>query len=183
MNKRQAGEDFYFLHKFTELGCVEELKRTRVIPSPRRSHRVPFGTGKAVGDHIDSGGEYLTYAPESFQDLRCFLSQVDTLFEGAIPDDLPESVSLFLDSVGFQEKLAEIRSNVTTLKAFKLRFFRWFNAFLVMKFVHFARDHFYPDVEVTEAARWLLEAVYGEKCGHLDAKSLLEGFRALDQAV
>lgn len=39
MNKRKAGEDFYFLHKFTPLGGYSEIKTTTVIPSPRISHR------------------------------------------------------------------------------------------------------------------------------------------------
>jgi hypothetical protein len=47
MNKRKAGEDFYFLHKIIPLGGFGEINDTRVIPSPRASHRVPFGTGRA----------------------------------------------------------------------------------------------------------------------------------------
>src|SRR5262249_26021974 len=50
MNKRKAGEDFYFLHKIIPLGGFTNLVETRVIPSPRASDRVPFGTGKAVCD-------------------------------------------------------------------------------------------------------------------------------------
>jgi cellulose synthase/poly-beta-1,6-N-acetylglucosamine synthase-like glycosyltransferase len=42
MNKRKAGEDFYFLHKFTILNAHTGLKKTKTIPSPRRSNRVPF---------------------------------------------------------------------------------------------------------------------------------------------
>jgi hypothetical protein len=54
MNRRQAGEDFYFLHKFIQLDHFGEITSTKVIPSPRPSHRVPFGTGRAVGDLLKS---------------------------------------------------------------------------------------------------------------------------------
>ena len=52
MNRRKAGEDFYFLQKIIQLGDFTELNATTVYPSPRRSTRVPFGTGKAVIDWL-----------------------------------------------------------------------------------------------------------------------------------
>src|SRR5258705_1441196 len=39
MNRRQAGEDFYFLHKLIPLGGFTELNATTVYPSPRASDR------------------------------------------------------------------------------------------------------------------------------------------------
>lgn len=180
MNRRQAGEDFYFLHKFTPLGQVRELHTTRVIPSPRRSHRVPFGTGKAVGDLLDSGGSCLTYSPESFQDLRHFLESVG---RGEYdPEGYPRSVQSFLSTLPFRNRIDEIEANVNSLDAFQTRFFRWFNAFLVMKFLHHARDHHHPDVPVTEAARWLLAETTGESVEETSSCSLLARWRAIDRA-
>ncbi|MEZ4848575.1 MAG: hypothetical protein R3B93_08135 [Bacteroidia bacterium] len=48
MNRRKAGEDFYFLQKFIAEGTLAELSTTKVIPSPRASEKVPFGTGRAI---------------------------------------------------------------------------------------------------------------------------------------
>ncbi|MDP3433954.1 MAG: family 2 glycosyl transferase, partial [Bacteroidota bacterium] len=48
MNRRQAGEDFYFLHKLTKLGRLAEITDAFVYPSGRVSDRVPFGTGAAM---------------------------------------------------------------------------------------------------------------------------------------
>ncbi|HUW05627.1 MAG TPA: hypothetical protein VMW01_05160, partial [Williamwhitmania sp.] len=48
MNRRKAGEDFYFLQKIIPHGGFYEITSTRVIPSPRVSERVPFGTGRAM---------------------------------------------------------------------------------------------------------------------------------------
>ena len=46
MNKRQAGEDFYFLQKLIATGRYATLQSTQVYPSPRFSGRTPFGTGR-----------------------------------------------------------------------------------------------------------------------------------------
>ena len=179
MNRRQAGEDFYFLHKFTPLGTVRELTTTRVIPSPRPSHRVPFGTGRAVGERLEDGGPGLTYAPASFVELREFFAQLEDL-RADRPITLSASVAAFLESQPFRERIAEIRDNASTPEAFRNRFFRWFNAFLVMKYLHFARDRFHPDVEVGQAARWLLEQ-RGEP-PPTSTRELLERWREIDQS-
>ncbi len=180
MNRRKAGEDFYFLHKFIELGHFSELFSTKVIPSPRPSQRVPFGTGKAIGELLATAESYTTYAPQSFLDLKAFFTKVPLLYEGDIPE-LPESITAFLKTVAFQQKLAEIRGHTSTPDAFGHRFYRWFNAFMLMKYVHFARDHFYANVPVTEAASWLLEA-YGQAAFRgLSAKALLLQYRELDK--
>ncbi len=65
MNKRKAGEDFYFLHKFSRIGTLRELNTTAVYPGIRVSDRVPFGTGRALLDMV-GGKEWDTYSPEFF---------------------------------------------------------------------------------------------------------------------
>ncbi|MEO5362830.1 MAG: glycosyltransferase family 2 protein, partial [Magnetococcus sp. DMHC-8] len=50
MNRRKAGEDFYFLQKIIPLGGFSDVCSTTVFPSARSSHRVPFGTGRAMAD-------------------------------------------------------------------------------------------------------------------------------------
>jgi hypothetical protein len=157
MNRRQAGEDFYFLHKFIPLGGFAEITATTVVPSPRPSHRVPFGTGRAVGEILRNGGQCATYSPRSFEDLRAFL-QFDFCEETNVErlcGRLPESIRSFLELQSFGKKLAEIQLNTGTTEAFRKRFWRWFDAFMVMKFVHFARENYHPDVEVAVAASWL----------------------------
>ncbi|MEM6964515.1 MAG: glycosyltransferase family 2 protein, partial [Bacteroidota bacterium] len=156
MNKRKAGEDFYFIHKFTPLNAHIEIKTTKVIPSPRRSHRVPFGTGKAVNDILATqkqdihGLELLTYNFQIFRDLKPFLEVAPNLLLfkkeeiERMKKNLPTSIRTFLEYNDFDEKLAEIQQNTTAPLTFGQRFFRWFNAFFLMKYVHFARDHYYP---------------------------------------
>ena len=82
MNRRQAGEDFYFLYKLTKLGKLTELKDAFVYPSARVSDRVPFGTGAAMTKWMnDSENLNLTYNFSAFQDLKQLFDKVDFLFE------------------------------------------------------------------------------------------------------
>ena len=184
MNRRQAGEDFYFLHKFIPLGHFNEITTTKVIPSPRPSHRVPFGTGKAVGELLKNSGPYLTYSPESFKDLRVFFKKELPGLHGlkdvpVMAARLPDSVCLFLQEQNFEEKLAENQAHTSGRASFEKRFWRWFDAFMMMKYVHFARERFYPDVEVTGAAGWLLKEAYEIEAAR--ACRLLNAFRDLDK--
>ena len=52
MNRRKAGEDFYFINKLIKGENFGEITNTTVFPSPRTSNRVPFGTGKAIVDAL-----------------------------------------------------------------------------------------------------------------------------------
>ncbi len=71
MNRRQAGEDFYFVQKLVPLGGYFALNSTTVYPSPRESFRVPFGTGAAISRLMNNPGEeFLTYNFEAFRELR-----------------------------------------------------------------------------------------------------------------
>ena len=85
MSKRQAGEDFYFLHKLTQFGEVYELNTTCVYPSSRISNRVPFGTGPALQKWIDGDDSLLdTYRLTAFEDLRVFFQLLPDLWEMSI---------------------------------------------------------------------------------------------------
>lgn len=151
MNRRKAGEDFYFLHKFTALGkdAVIEIDDTMVIPSPRTSGRVPFGTGKAVGDLLEEMDGQLTYAPLGFHLLSLFIQDPENCI-------LSPEMRTYLESINFRESLTEIRKNTASEEAFRARFYRWFDAFKLMKFCHYWRDEVYPNVPVLDAANELL---------------------------
>ncbi len=175
MNTRKAGEDFYFLNKFMVLGKLNELNTTKVIPSPRISDRVPFGTGKAVGDLIQEQKNLLTYAYQSFVDFKNFNDLVPDIYdnEGFDWKKIPASVSAFLESVDAESKISEIRKNTTDYASFEKRFYRWFDPFMVMKFVHFCRDHFYENISVGEAGRWIMKEYFKNEKESLEEKELL----------
>lgn len=186
MNRRKAGEDFYFLHKIIPLGSFGEINSTAVYPSPRASDRVPFGTGRAVGEWLaGQQDEYLTYHHQIFEDLKIFIAQVDSYFKSDHLQTLeyilllPKSITDFLESIDFDAKLIEIKSQSTNLLTFRKRFFQWFDGFRALKYVHFARDKFYPNIPTTVAVDWLFENS-GEEAPK-DLKEKLIELRKLDK--
>jgi hypothetical protein len=154
MNQRKAGEDFYFLHKLIKYGGHAELNTTRVIPSPRVSDRVPFGTGKAVGDlQASEIGMYKTYNPKSFLALEKLVKDLAATYERkAFSTELPEPVSEYLKVINGDDNLKMIIENTTDYPSFQKRFWNWFDAFQLMKYLHFVRDRWFEDIDVTEVA-------------------------------
>lgn len=178
MNKRKAGEDFYFLQKLIPLGGFTEIKTTKVIPSPRVSDRVPFGTGKAMQNYLDNQQkEHLSYSLKSFIDLKQFCLKVPELYISNNVE-FPQSIEGYLEEINFESNLKKIIKNSPTQIHFIKLFFNWFNAFKVLKYMHFARDNYYPDVLVTEAASDFLELTNQKQEKTLT--DLLFAFREID---
>lgn len=159
MNKRKAGEDFYFLQKVIPLGNFSEINNTVVYPSPRVSDRVPFGTGKAMGSWLENKSEQLnSYHFSSFLDLKILLNNAEQ-FYFSDEVNLPDSITSYLKSIDFQENLEKIRRNATNKSHFVSLFFKWFNAFKVLKYLHFSRDNFYGEQPINQAANLLLNTL------------------------
>ncbi len=157
MNKRQAGEDFYFLHKFIKTGYFSEINSTKVYPSARISERVPFGTGKAMNKIILSGKSLQTYNYKSFESLKSLLFNLEAIyFDYDSIQLLDRPVKEFLNMKDFYKRYLEIKKHTKDYPAFKKRFFRWFDAFLLMKFLHFARDNYYANIDIQHASQYLM---------------------------
>ncbi|MCE7994448.1 MAG: glycosyltransferase [Roseivirga sp.] len=178
MNKRKAGEDFYFLHKIVPHEKFATVTGASVYPSCRTSDRVPFGTGKAQQDWLDLGSQdYLTYDPRVFTELKRFIEAVSSFYitppDHVIPQ-LPETISEFLIQHGFNHKIDLIRSNCKSERQFHKQFFIWFDGFLCMKFVHFLRDKFYSNIPIEAAASQLIG------CDTRNSEVLLNAYKAID---
>ena len=190
MNKRKAGEDFYFLHKIIPLGGFADLTETAVFPSARPSGRVPFGTGRAVRAFLE-GKKTNTYPLEAFLDLQRLFDSLPLIYrntaalEEHCAGHLPASVRGFLRRQRWAEVIKEIRGNTSGEAAFRKRFFHGFDGFEALKFVRFARDCFYGDGEVEkESARLLARlAPSGTPDVELSLRELLICFRTLDRAA
>ena len=189
MNRRQAGEDFYFLGKFMAIGRFGEIRDTTVFPSPRTSHRVPFGTGKAMTDWLAGPPTgFPVFHPQIFADLRVFLSRVPDLYAPTAPEPLkflaglPRPVAEFLEEGGFADRLAELRRNSGREATFRKRFFRWFHRLQVLKFAHFATARTYPKIPVEQAARTMLGWVNGRTVEGGSAEALLTRLREMERA-
>lgn len=177
MNKRKAGEDFYFLQKIVPLGNFTELNSTTVYPSPRISERVPFGTGRAMQQWTNNDDETLyTYNFNSFTELKIFFDNSEQLFyNNEIP--LPKNLLAFLKENDFDNNLKKIRANATNSKHFKELLFKWFNAFKTLKFLHFYRDNYLENQPIDEAANMLLKTINLEE--QQSMKDLLLEYRNL----
>ncbi len=164
MNRRKAGEDFYFLHKYSIHGTLGELNMPLVYPSGRISHRVPFGTGKAVYDILHTATPYKTYNPEAIRSFIQYMSEVrnsyDQFRQGlsfhAIESS--ESMKLYLDQNEFKDALGLALQNSSGEFSFANRISKWFEPFRLMKYLHFARERGFPDVDVHDSAQHLLRS-------------------------
>ncbi len=160
MNKRKAGEDFYFLQKFIEDQRFSDLTNCTVYPSARESDRVPFGTGRAMmGLKEETKPEFSSYAVQSYLDFKILVDELPKLFESTSIDitHYPEVLRQFLETQDFVIALKSIKSNSNRFESFQKRFYQWMNAFRFMKYLHFSRDNYYPNSECRQVANFLLK--------------------------
>ena len=157
MNQRKAGEDFYFLHKVASYGGVARIGDTVVRPSPRISHRVPFGTGRALGKAADIGDPtHRTYPWEAFESLAGLGASLREACAKGVwsMEGLPEPMSEYAIAVGLETQLREaLVSSPDPGRRWRASLQR-IDAFWVMKWLNHARDqHFGSRPVVIEAAR------------------------------
>lgn len=187
MNRKQAGEDFYFLQKVFPLGNFHEINTTRIIPSPRASDRVPFGTGAAMTKLIANPEEkYLTYNPKCFDDLKSTFILYPRFFKCNkevylnILSEMPELIAGFLAKNNFYTELVKINKNSPNIKIFTDRFFQWFNGFKVLKFINYAHEAVYEKVAIYDAAKELLQKKSLINETQQTTKEILHKYRVID---
>jgi hypothetical protein len=131
---RPAGEDFYVLNKLRKVGIVKTLVCDPIVLSSRISHRVPFGTGPAVGTLVQKNSinnnlkhEAVFYHPHIFTLLKNYIYET----RHAIINN---------NYIHIHPKLIKTLRTRTSSDD-KLRAFdHWFDGFMTLKFVHNARD-------------------------------------------
>ncbi|MCX8079721.1 MAG: hypothetical protein N3F09_00625 [Bacteroidia bacterium] len=141
MNKRKAGEDFYFLGKLFVYGGTYELTETTVYPSCRISRRVPFGTGNAQMKYFANPDKsYPVYDFGIFEMLREFLTYVK---EQKSMEDLYQHPfwAHFLRKTKVEKILQNAKENATSDEAYFKRVFQNLDIFFMLKAVHFLRDY------------------------------------------
>ena len=187
MNRRQAGEDFYFIQKLIPAGGFFKLCSTTVFPSPRTSDRVPFGTGAAMSAISETGKDtFLSYDLSAFLDLKILFTMTEQLRSVGEKEtemlfgNLPVSLRTFIGKEEFMIRTAEIRSNTATQESFVKRFFVWFNMFRIIKYLNRMHEDILERRPVGElAARLLIDSGIDE---HLKStRELLEIYRRLDR--
>ncbi len=158
MNRREAGEDFYFLNKLAKIGSIGYIRDTRVFPSSRSSSRVPFGTGKSV-ERFLSGQmkKYPFYNPQIFIIIYQWLEFMNTalfLHEAEILNEackINPALNYFLVKNHFAEAWSKIRSNAKDEKTLKSHFNNWFDGFKTFKLINYLTRSVYPPINMFDA--------------------------------
>ena len=119
----------------------------------------------------------------SFLELKNFFSVISDLFR-ILPnklDDLliklPVCISEFLRGNEINSAIREINDNSSNIKTFTKRFFDWFNAFRVLKYLNFAHEEHYKKQPLLREAEKLLKALESEKEIERTHQNYLEIFR------
>lgn len=155
MNRRKAGEDFYFLHKLIPQGHFYDLTETCVFPSSRISERVPFGTGRAMLE-MQAGTKDFTgvYHPRIFEELRSFLNMKENIFRLEL-DKWPPAIAAFAEKQNWERELLSLKKRSRDNLQLMTNFQYWLDGFKVLKLVHFLRDNAYGSCDVEEACKQL----------------------------
>ncbi|MCU0471935.1 MAG: glycosyltransferase family 2 protein [Bacteroidales bacterium] len=187
MNRKQAGEDFYFIQKLVPLGGYFNLDSTTVYPSPRESYRVPFGTGATITKLMQNGGQLLlTYNVDGFRELRSLFSTAETLYQFSNAklklhyENFPRGLRSFISEEEWLHKIAEIKSNTSGKESFRKRFYDWFNMFRIVKYLNHVHEEIFEMIPVAEAASELLK-ISGYKLNSVNPKDQLNFFRKIEK--
>ena len=187
MNRRMAGEDFYFIQKLVPAGGFFNLNQTTVFPSPRASFRVPFGTGPVISRLTETDNEtLLSYNFEAFKDLKICFSLIDKIFYSGHDDpefffgDLPPGLKEFTGLIDWTDKIKEIMGNTSGIESFRKRFFGWFNMFKIVKYLNWVHTSLMAKKQVVESASELLIAS-GMEFKTSDPAKMLDYFRRLER--
>jgi hypothetical protein len=179
MNRREAGEDFYFLNKLAKMGPIHQIGETVVFPSARISRRVPFGTGAAV-EKIVSGAaqEDHLYDPRIFMILKEWIALMKQSYNRsesqilARADDIDPGLGSFLVARGFLSVWPKIRSNLKDPKTYDRQFHNWFDGFETLKLVNYLTKEFYPRVGMFSALKKILGLLNREYPGDGTGESI-----------
>ena len=144
MNLRVAGEDFYFLQHLAKTGGIARVKGTVVYPSPRASHRVPFGTGRSISRLLGKDEEaVLFYQKDCFQILGEWLTLIAQNLQSGGEEirERSERISThlgeYLDRNEFITVWGKLRKNFRDPSNRMAGFHGWFDGLKTMKLIHY----------------------------------------------
>ena len=162
MGKQQAGEDFYFLQKVFPLGHTCFINEICVYPAARTSDRVPFGTGPAIATMLSENQfQKYSYQIAAFSELKQLFELLESFFKQDTENitetlsGLPKHLQNFLREDDFLNKIDEINRHTATFANFKKRFFNYFTAFKILKYLNFVHPEPYAFSVVSQEILYL----------------------------
>ncbi|MCE5263194.1 MAG: hypothetical protein LLG97_06630 [Deltaproteobacteria bacterium] len=166
MNRRTAAEDFHFLDKLAKLGRVGHIEKTTVFPSPRTSHRVPFGTGRRMLQSVsDAADEYRIHDHRTIEVLRVWLADVaadpDRGAEAmlAAAQKIHPALGAYLDLSRFAVDWPVIRRNCPDPAHLRRQFHIWFDGLRTLRLVHHFDRSVFPPVPLFAGLKGLLDGL------------------------
>jgi glycosyltransferase involved in cell wall biosynthesis len=190
MNRKKAGEDFYFLHKLVLLGNYGNISKATVFPSARQSDRVPFGTGAAMKKWEDGNPELMTtYNFDAFKPLKQFFRNAGPFYRMNVNQfntylhNSPDVLRQFILESATPEVVLELQNNCANELTFAKRFFHHMNAFWILKYLNFAHENFYNRGELFSQARKLLQEMDLSISDDTSGLQLLDYYRNLDKEL
>lgn len=159
MPTRQAGEDFYFLHKLSAISKIGNINKTIVFPAPRLSDRVPFGTGPSV-DQIIKENEYKVYNLKIFEIIKQFFDKIPEFFKiDSFIELIPLEIIEFYSEEKIINDINNCKNNSANIINFTKRFFSNFDTFFIIQFLNsFDETSKYPKQNVLKMAKQLLNS-------------------------
>ena len=155
MNRRKAGEDFYFINKLIKGEIFGEINDTKVMPSPRVSNRVPFGTGRAILEGLNTKKDLsLTYDFQSFEVIHSWINRIET--KDFKYENFPEILKAYLGEETWIKHHTMMLNNTNSHKSYLKLFYNIFDAFWMLKFIHYLRDNYYPNTRLLDNTNALL---------------------------
>ena len=155
MNRRKAGEDFYFINKLIKGEIFGEINDTKVMPSPRVSNRVPFGTGRAILEGLNTKKDLsLTYDFQSFEVIHSWINRINT--KDFKYGNFPEILKAYMGEEIWIKHHTMMLNNTNSHKSYLKLFYNIFDAFWMLKFIHFLRDNYYPNTRLLDNTNALL---------------------------
>ena len=155
MNRRKAGEDFYFINKLIKGEIFGEINDTKVMPSPRVSNRVPFGTGRAILEGLNTKKDLsLTYDFQSFEVIHSWIKRIET--KDFKYGNSPEILKAYMGEEVWIKHHTTMLNNTNSHKSYLKLFYNIFDAFWMLKFIHYLRDNYYPNTRLLDNTNALL---------------------------
>ncbi len=142
MNRRRAGEDFYFLQQAVKTDGVATLCGTCVHPSSRVSERTPFGTGRNITQQLTAETPLLFYPVEAFQLLQAWLSTVSGATQATAArlsdqaSQLSPILAEFLEECAFTNTWEGLQKNHGQPSQRLRAFHGWFDGLKTLRLVH-----------------------------------------------
>ncbi len=162
MNRRAAGEDFYFLQQLVKTTGVTNLSGTVVHPSSRVSERTPFGTGRSML-RLLAGDENILFHPVScYRLLGDWLSLATSAWQqpvttvSAAARSLHSCLGDYLETTEFLSVWPCLQRQHRTSETFAGAFHGWFDGLKTRKLLHRLSSAPFPGQSAAEALPPLL---------------------------